>query len=268
MTKSIYNLDPRSSNFLRTISAEVGNVFTTKEAFRYLRLSDQGIYDRLSDLQKGGWITRIKPGVYFICSFETGKEGGITEHEFVIASYLVSPYAIGFWSALNHHGLTEQIPDRVYILSTRRVSKPVRKISSSLYQIIVMPKSRFFGTQEIWFGSKKATITNLERTILDAFLHPEYCGGMVETVKSFKNALPKIDFSRLTRYALRMGKGILFKRMGILMERWKPDFNKREKWLKSISKGVSLFDPHGEKEGPIISKWNIRMNFNIEGMES
>lgn len=268
MSKNIDSLDPQSANLLRKVSAEQGNVFTTKDAFRYLKLSRQGVYDRLSDLVKGGWIVRLRQATYFISPFETGKEGGVTEHNFVIASYLVSPYAIGLWSALNQHGLTEQIPDRVYIWSTRRISMPVRKIGASTYQIIVIPRKRFFGTQEIWFGSKKAVITDLEKTLLDAFLFPQYCGGMVEVVKSFRNAISTIDFSKLTHYAKRMGKGVLFKRLGILMDHLRPDFKERRLWLKQISKGISLFDPQAELTGPIVSEWNIRVNSNLKAFQS
>lgn len=264
MTKNINSLDPQSANLLRAISSNLGNVFTSQDAFRYLKLSRQGVYDRLSDLVKGGWIVRLRQGTYFISPFEAGKEGGVTEHNFVIASYLVSPYAVGLWSALNQHGLTEQIPDRVYVLSIRRISRPIRKIGASTYQIIVIPEKRFFGTQEIWFGSKRAVITDLEKTLLDAFLFSEYCGGMVEVVKGFRNAIPKIDFSKLTHYAKRMGKGVLFKRMGILMDHLKPDFKERKIWLRQISEGISLFDPQAEAAGPIVSEWNIRINFNLE----
>lgn len=266
MTKNIYSLDEQSSSFLRTVSAKIGNVFTAKDAFQYLKLSSQGIYDRLSALQKGGWIVRLKPGVYFICSFETGKKGGITEHEFVIASHLVSPYTIGLWSALNYHGLTEQLPDRVYILSTRRVSRPVKKIDSAEYQIVFISKQRFFGIAEVWFGSKKARITDLEKTILDGFLMPEYCGGIIEVIKGYKSALGNLNFKKLTQYAIKMNKGVVFKRMGVLLDHWGIENKKKSHWLKKITTGVSNLDPQGLKEGRIVSKWNIRMNLDLEGI--
>ncbi len=268
MTKNIYSLDPKSAGLLREISADMGSVFTAKDALRYLKLSRQGVYDRLSALTRGGWIVRLKQGTYFVCPFETGKEGGVTEHEFVIASHLVEPYAVGLWSALNRHGLTEQIPDRVYVLSTQRVSRSVKKIGSAIYQIVVVGKKRFFGTQEMWFGARKALITDLEKTLLDALLSPEYCGGMVEVVKSFRTALPKLDVEKLAQYARRIGKGVLFKRLGVLMDTFKPGFQQRAVWAKEISKGVSLFDPTGEHQGPIVSRWNIRMNVDLKGFVS
>ncbi len=266
MANNINSLDERSAHLLRSVSTESGSVFTARDAFRYLKLSRQGTYDRLSDLVRGGWLVRLKRGVYFISPFEMGKEGGVTEHEFVIASYFISPYMIGLWSTLNQHGLSEQIPDRVYVLSTRRVSRPVRKIGASIYQIVVIPKKRFFGAQEIWFGSKKAVITDLEKTLLDALLLPEYCGGMIEVVKSFKAALAKIDFEKLTRYAQKMRKGVIFKRLGILMDHLKPGFSQKKIWQRHLSKGISLFDPQGVPEGPIVSEWNIRVNLNLKAI--
>jgi len=264
MAKNIKSLDRQSAHLLRAISSEMGAIFTVKDAFRYLKLSRQSVHDRLSALAKGGWIVRLKRGVYFISPFEAGEEGGVTEHEFVIASHLVQPSAVGLWSALNHHGLTEQIPDAVYIVTTRKVSSAIKKIGASKYHIITVPKNRFFGTQEVWFGANKASITDLEKTIVDAFLHPQYCGGMTEAVKSFKNAMGDLDLAKLTSYAKKTKKGVVFKRMGILMDILKPDFEQRPIWLKAVSKGISLFDPQGQAKGSIISKWNIRLNFNVE----
>jgi predicted transcriptional regulator of viral defense system len=39
-------------------------------------------------------------------------------HEFVVAMEIVSPAVIAYWSALNHHGMSEQLP-RTYKLSFR-----------------------------------------------------------------------------------------------------------------------------------------------------
>lgn len=53
-------------------------------------------------------------------------------HSFVIASMLVRPHYIGFWSALNHHGLTDQIP-RTTFVATTRARHPVRVLDAEYY---------------------------------------------------------------------------------------------------------------------------------------
>ncbi len=45
-----------------------------------------------------------------------GRKDRYTVNEFLIGSLLADPYAIAYWSALNHYGLTEQIPSLAYSL--------------------------------------------------------------------------------------------------------------------------------------------------------
>ncbi len=50
---------------------------------------------------------------------------GVTPtHEFEIALTLVNPAVISHWSALHHYGLTEQIPRKVFVLTTVTASVP------------------------------------------------------------------------------------------------------------------------------------------------
>ena len=50
---------------------------------------------------------------------------GVTPtHEFEIAMALVNPAVISHWSALHHYGLTEQIPRKVFVLTTVTASVP------------------------------------------------------------------------------------------------------------------------------------------------
>ena len=50
--------------------------------------------------------------------------GFAAAHEFEIAMVLVDPAMISHWSALHHHGLTEQIPRNVFVLTTTDACVP------------------------------------------------------------------------------------------------------------------------------------------------
>ena len=76
----------------------------------------------LSRMEEKGFIERIEKGKYLIIPLGSEK-GKYTLHEFVIASYLVEPYAISYWSALHHYGLTEQIPTTVFVQTPARKKK-------------------------------------------------------------------------------------------------------------------------------------------------
>ena len=76
----------------------------------------------LQALEKEGWIERLYRGKYMIIPLGAEK-GKYTEHEFVLASSIVQPYAIAYWSALSYWGLTSQIPNTVFIQTTKRSKK-------------------------------------------------------------------------------------------------------------------------------------------------
>ena len=60
----------------------------------------------LDRLERKGWIRRIKRGRFAVIPLSSGEAGIPQLHEFLIAMELVSPAAIAYWSALNHHGMT------------------------------------------------------------------------------------------------------------------------------------------------------------------
>ena len=260
-----YGLGRTSSLLLKQLAGSGKTFFTHKDAARYWNGGKQGLNNFLYRMAKRRWIRRLERGKYMILPFESGPSGEFTEHEFIIASRLVSPYMIGLWSALNHHGLTEQIPDRVYLLSTKTKHRYQGVMAGVSYRILTVPKDLFSGATFIWVGQEKIWMTDLEKTLLDALLWPEHCGGFAEVAKAYREAKSKVDLLKLENYARKMGRGVAFKRMGVLGEwlGWPQEMLLRWKRLKS--RGISLLDPQGPKAGPRISRWNTRLNFNLEG---
>jgi predicted transcriptional regulator of viral defense system len=75
----------------------------------------------LSYLIQKKWILHLKRGLYAIVPLDIGIKGSedFIFHNFIIASHLTSPYYIAFWSALNYHGLSDQIPKSVLIATNK-----------------------------------------------------------------------------------------------------------------------------------------------------
>jgi predicted transcriptional regulator of viral defense system len=114
-------------------------------------------------LEHAGWIERIERGVYMMIPL-SARKGEFTLNEFVIGSELVQPYAIAYWSALNYHGLTEQIPRTVFIQTTSRKKKTQLEIFGVTYKIVTITKSKFYGIDRVWFDNAPVNITNKEKT--------------------------------------------------------------------------------------------------------
>ena len=105
---------------LRELTAEGHIVFSLDEARGIgSRLGISADYLRvlISQLVRGGWLTRLRRGMYAV----TGSlAGDMHIHPFVVATQIVQPSAISHWSAMHHHGLTEQVPQGVYAITPKK----------------------------------------------------------------------------------------------------------------------------------------------------
>lgn len=72
------------------------------------------------------------------------------------------------------------------------------------------------------------------------------------------------DPEALIDYAVRYERGSVFKRVGYLAERFGsvPD-DWLERCRAHITQGVSELDPAGPKRGPVVTRWNLRINLPI-----
>ena len=120
MTNNVRTLGKAGSDLLTEITRQGKRIFTYEDAVKPYGSSNRRLRELLSTLVKRGWLQRIEKGKYLILPFEAGREREWTEHEFIIASNLIEPYYIGFRSALNYFGYTEQISRTVFIVSTRK----------------------------------------------------------------------------------------------------------------------------------------------------
>jgi len=120
MTYTSRTLGGAGSDLLAELTRQGKRLFTYEDAVQAYGSRNRRLRELLSTLVKRGWLQRIEKGKYLILPFEAGREREWTEHEFIIGSYLIAPYYVGFRSALNYYGYTEQISRIVYLASTNR----------------------------------------------------------------------------------------------------------------------------------------------------
>ena len=221
----------------------------------------------LHHLVRDGWIVRLQKGIYAL----SGAVPGTTAlHEFEIAMALVAPAAISHWSAMSHHGLTEQVPRRVFVLTTARAVPRVRgkkqaqdqsgyPVGDTVYQFVQVKPERFFGIEQVWVNEARISITDPERTLLDGLMAPPYCGDFAEVLHAFELRAPKLDVERIIQYALKLDTatakrlGWVLERQGIASDRLEP--------LRSVPiKGYRVLDPSGPRHGPYEARWMIQVN--------
>ena len=233
--------------------ARKGQTFTFEDAARISRLGSQSLKVTLSRMEKEGWIERIEKGKYILIPLGA-KKGGYTINEFLIGSQLVKPAVIAYWSALNYHGFTEQIPNTVFIQTTSRKKEQELEIFGVRYRIVRITEKKVFGFEKVWIDDVAVLITNPEKTVVDCLDKPRYCGGIAETAKALHGDL---DIEKLKKYAIDIGNSAVIKRLGILCDKMGIKLDV-EPGL--ISGNYPLLDPSMHGKGIMNRKWKIREN--------
>lgn len=264
---------------LQELNSEGFFVFTVDDAIQAAARAGIGQgYARqlLQQLVKGGWLVRIKRGAY---AWTGSLPGGNQVHPFVVATHLVQPSSVAYWSAMSHHGLTEQVPRIVSCCAPKKVVTPSMRRTSAResgarhaweiggvrYEYTTIKPEHFFGMEEVWIDqSFRVRITDRERTILDLFAHPRMFGGMGEAIAVLTEHADGIDADRLVSYAVQYGKGSVARRLGWTMSRIGFGDEILSPLLSMSTTGFRVLDPTQPHRGPCDAKWRVQNNIGEE----
>lgn len=202
------------------------------------------------------WLDRLKSGTYLIVPLAAGETGEYTEHEFVIASHLADPMYISYWTALNYHGLTEQVPVTVFAATTDQV--PDREIHGVSYTFVTLTTAKFFGYDSVAIDAQQVNVASVEKTLVDCADHPEHCGGIGELAKGV--AAADLDQPTLTEYLQRLGNGAAIKRIVYLADLLDVELAQRDELVAAFTSGYSKLDPTRGDEGRYASDYRLLVN--------
>lgn len=256
---------------VRKLAGEGDRIFTSaraRELAPAVGLSEGYLRQALHHLAKSGWVVRLRKGLYALSSTVPGVTPA---HEFEVAMALVAPAAISHWSALHHHGLTEQAPRKVFVLTTTETSVPRRRgtkakrvrdgypVGDTIYHFVQVKPDRFFGTERVWIGDARVTITDPERTLLDGLSMPQYCGDFAEVLHAFEVKGADLDLQRTIGYARKLDAATA-KRLGWVLEHQGVGSSKLEQLAGLPINGYRKLDPTGPRKGPYHPRWMIQEN--------
>ena len=255
-------LSKKESFLISSLAREDRLIFTIEDAKKHVPENTKEV---MHSLARKKWVLPLKRGLYAIVPMEVGVSGAdsFVIDSFVIASNLVEPYYIGFWSALNHHGLTEQIP-RTTFIATIRARKPL-DILNSEYYFVRLEKKKFFGTEEVEIEGRAIIISTKEKTLADCLDHPEHTGGIEEVARGIYFNKEEIDIEKVFACGREMGNITILKRLGYILEKTGLMENYRELFEGfRPSKGFTVLDPLSPRKGTYNSKWGLLVNFDLK----
>lgn len=227
----------------------------------------------LSNLAKHGRVIRLRRGLYVAIGLLPEQTKA---HPFAISALLIQPSAISHWSALQHHGLTEQIPQIITASTPKKVLTPSMRnkeqignakvkhaweIDGIRYEYTTIQKKHFFGIEKIWLDENyRISITDKERTLLDVFAYPKMFGGIGEALGILENALPTINVKKLIDYAIQYDKKPVIKRLGWALEYFGVSADQLEALLNVSISYYCRLDSSLPAKGLCDKRWMIQNN--------
>lgn len=231
-------------------------VISAGQLAKLLKISSNRANKLAWQLTKKKRLIRIRKGFYLFAPLKAGSKGLWSEEALALASQLLKgkPYYIGFWTALNRYGMTEQIPWVTQVVVTKRLE--AFEAIGTKYEFIKVGKLGEWQEEKI--AGEKVRLATREQLILDCLAHPEYCGGIVEVAKALWNGRKEIDWKKLEAM-VSSSKQAVAQRLGFLLE----TLGIRLLKIRQKPKGWRWLDTTRKKEAITKSqKWKLLINLD------
>lgn len=218
-------------------------------------------------LASKGWLSRVRRGLFVVVPLEAEAPACWRADEWLIAASVFSPCYIGGWSACEHWSLTEQLFRSTVVVTAQPQRSAHQTIQGNAYRVAVRQPDALFGTRPVWRGRASVAVSDPSRTVIDILDDPTLGGGIrhvADVLLEYMDGDMRDD-ALLTAYGDRLGNRTVFKRLGHLIETL--DLDARElvaACLDRRSAGISKLDPSIDAKGRIVTRWNLRVNADLQ----
>ena len=199
----------------------------------------------INRLKNRGVVKQIQRNVY------TVQEDPLT-----IASRIIWPSYISLWAALRYHNLTEQMPNRTSVITTRLKSREnIQLINATIIFEKTDPKY-FFGFSKIKIQGFEVFMADPEKALIDAVLLKKISTSEIYSI--LQENIKNISTKKIVNYVIRTKNQALAKRFGWMLESLGCNYVKNLK--KQTYKTLIPLDVSRPKSGLNDKKWGIIVN--------
>lgn len=263
-------LGPRAAQLVTELNERRQPIFSLRDVIAITGQGAASARRLVANAEARGIVTRLKPGLYNLVPFESGRDTEHVSDPYLIARQLVgtAPYFISHGSALELHRMVTQPRLSVTVSCTKRL-RP-QDIHGYDFRFIHIGDDRLFGVTDFWITPEESVrISDPERTIIDGLNHPQYAGGVAEVAKGMWMKRDALDVARLIDYALRLDVGAVIRRLGYLLELYDLADRQRLEALRiRLTPTFQRLDPLHPNEGPMLSRWRIRLNVDPDELDA
>ena len=159
----------------------------------------------LNRLKNRGIVKQIQRNVYTV-----------KEDPLIIASRIIWPSYISLWAAFRYHNLTEQIPNKISVITTRSKSRENIQMMNTTINFEKIRPSWFFGFSKIKIQDFEVFIAEPEKALIDAVLLKKISTAEIYSLLS--ENIKNISTKKLVDYILRTKNIALAKRFGWMLD--------------------------------------------------
>lgn len=221
----------------------------------------------LAGMVEEGLLIKLNRDLYHIVPTNLDANSYIPDWH-LVAKYLMKgkEYYIGYYSAMQIHGLITQPSITEIIVTDLQVKPSLRKVQGTNFQFVYHTKQKFFGHENVWINQNdKVSVSNLEKTLVDAVSRPHLSGGLIEIGKAVYESKDKINLQKLIDYLIRNGSHAAKKRYLFLVDLLGMDRTSyHESLLKNIGTSYPLLDTSGPDQGKKDSRFGLKINIDTK----
>jgi predicted transcriptional regulator of viral defense system len=140
----------------------------------------------------------------------------VQEDPMIIASRIIWPSYISLWTALRYHNLTEQIPNKISVITPRLKSREKIQINNTTITFEKIRPEYFFGFSKIKIQDFEVFMAEPEKALIDAVLLKKISTSEIYFI--LKENTSKISTKKIVDYILRTKNLALAKRFGWMLE--------------------------------------------------
>lgn len=221
----------------------------------------------LSKMVETGKLIKLQRGTYYIVPLDQ-YGGNFIPNWHLVAKYLMKgkTYYIGYFSALQIHKLITQPSITEIIVTDRQIKPNIQEIQGIRFQFIYHKQTRFFGTKKTWIDDyNKVLVSDIEKTLVDSFINPQYSGGIVEIAKAVYESKSQISKDKLFDYFARAGSKVAARRYVFICDLLEIADAHHYGLLQNNQTGSFLkLDPSLPEEGKINTKFGLIINREVD----
>ncbi len=174
----------------------------------------------------------------------------------IVASRTIWPSYISLWAAFRYHNLTEQIPSKISVVTTRAKSRYSISLMNTMIIFERIRPEYFFGFSKIRRNEFEIFMANPEKALIDAILLKRI--SATETYSILKENLKNLSSNRIVDYILRTHNRALAKRFGWMLSSL--GCKNANKLKKLTYKTIIPFDYARSVSGMKNKEWGIIVN--------